>query len=798
LADNAGGWRVEWTAPDDAAGAVIFHVAANAANGDKSESGDFIYTTEVRASMRQPLPAQQPTVPQYKEVIEVVGATPMHGLGIARAKIPSNIQAATAADLARAPGITLGEQLSAAFASVHANEAQANPFQPDIQFRGFAASPLLGLPQGVAIYQDGVRLNEPFGDTVNWDLLPANAIASVNLMPGSNPLFGLNALGGAVSVQTKTGFSNPGHGISVVGGSFGRLWADVQSAGHADRLSYFVTGRVLAEDGWRDFSPSRIRQVFGNVEWRGASTTLGAAVTGGVNRLIGNGTAPVQLLEEDREAVFTHPDETKTDMALMTLRGRHAAARDVTLDGVLFYRPATVRTFNGDDTTYDECEDEAFDERLCAEDGEGEPVVDQFGQFVQADDDDPLNATNNTSKTHTDGWGGALQATVTRSLADRENHFVVGASFDGARSRYESDTELARLTDDRGTIGTGLLDQEAAVRLRSGVRHTGLYVADFFTVAPRLTIMGSARYNHSLVQLRDQLGDDLNGDHRFSRFNPSAGLTCQISDGVTGYGSFAVASRVPAPSELSCADPDDPCRLPNAFVADPPLDQVVARTLEAGLRGRTARLNWTASAFRTASRDDIIFISSGALTNQGHFANVGDTIRRGLELGAFGTVADVLRWSAAYTYLQATFDTPLTLSSPNHPDAVGGEIPVRPGDSIPGVPRHNLKADLSVTAGKATIIANLASISSLFLRGDESNLLAPIDGSTIVSLSGTYALHRRARLVARFTNVFNTEYATFGLLGEADDVLGDEFDDPRFESPGAPRAAWVGIELWFR
>lgn len=742
--------------------------------------------------------AEQPAPPQYKETIEVVGATPIHGMGIPRNKVPSNIQAATAADLARTPGLHFGEQLTAAFASVHVNEAQTNPFQPDIQFRGFAASPLLGLPQGVAVYQDGVRLNEPFGDTVNWELLPTNAIASVNVMPGSNPLFGLNALGGAVSVQTKTGFSNPGHGVSLSGGSFGRVWADVQSGGHSDRLSYFVTGRVLGEDGWRDFSPSRVRQVFGNVEWRGTATTLAASVTGGVNRLIGNGPAPVQLLDEDREAIFTHPDETKTDMALITVRGRHAVARDVTLDGVLFYRPATLRTFNGDDTSYDECEDEALDELLCSEDGHGEPVRDQFGRPMPADDDDPLNGTNNTSKTRTHGWGGAVQATVTRPLAARENHFIVGVSFDGARSRYESDTELARLTDERGTVGTGLLDAEAAVRLRTSVAHTGVYVGDFFTVAPRLTLMGSARVNHSAVDLRDQLGDDLTGDHDFTRLNPSAGLTYDLPGGVTTYGSFSVASRVPTPSELSCADPDDPCRLPNAFVADPPLEQVTARTWEGGARGRVSGLNWSASVFRTANRDDIIFVSSGALTNEGHFENVGDTLRRGLELGAFGVVGNSVRWSAAYTYLRATFDTLLTLSSPNHPDAVDGEITIRPGDSIPSVPRHNLKADLSVTAGRSTIGTNLATTSRQFLRGDEANLLLPIERSAVVNLFGSYELHRRARLVARVTNVFNANFATFGLLGEADDVLGDEFEDPRFLSPGAPRAAWVGVEFSFR
>lgn len=743
-------------------------------------------------------PPDQPTLPQYKETIEVVGATPIHGLGIQRNKIPNNVRTATAADLARTPGIHVGEQLTSAFGSIHVNEAQNNPFQPDIQFRGFAASPLLGLPQGVAIYQDGVRMNEPFGDTVNWELLPTNAIASVNLMPGSNPLFGLNALGGAVSVQTKTGFSHPGHAASLFGGSFGRRSVDLQSASRSERLSYFITGRVLAEDGWRDFSPSRVRQVFGNVEWRGASTMLNASVTGGVNRLIGNGASPIQLLEEDRKAIFTHPDETKTDMALFTLRGRHAAARDVSFEAVVFYRPATIRTFNGDDTSYDECADDDFEDLLCSDEGDGEPVEDQFGRLVPADDDDPFDGTNNTSRTRTHGWGAGVQATVTRPLANRENHFVAGVSFDGARSRYESDTELARLTDERGTVGTGLLDSEAAVRLRTSVRHIGVYLADFLTVAPRLTLMGAARFNHSVVELRDQLEDDLTGDHDFSRLNPSAGLTYELPLGVTAYGSYSVASRVPTPSELSCADPEDPCRLPNAFVADPPLEQVVAHTWEGGVRGRARGMNWTASAFRTANHDDLIFISSGALTNEGHFENVGDTRRRGLELSAFGVVANAVRWGASYTYLRGTFETPLTLSSPNHPDEIDGEITVRPGDSIPSVPRHNLKADVSLDVRRATIGATLATTSSQFLRGDEANLLSPIDSSAVVNLVGSYALHRRARLVARVTNLFNTNYATFGLLGEADEVLGDEFDDPRFLSPSAPRAGWVGVEFSIR
>lgn len=745
----------------------------------------------------QPSPPQPP--PTFEESIEVIGATPIHGLGIDRNKMPNNVQTVTASALQRTGAIAVGEQMLLTLPSVHVNEATTNPFQPDLNYRGFVGSPMLGLPQGLAVYQNGVRLNEPFGDTMNWDLVPANAVASINLMAGSNPLFGLNALGGAVSMQTKTGFSHPGHDVTVSGGSFGRYRVEAGSGGNNGRLSYFVAGSVLAEDGWRDYSPSDVRQLFGDVEWRRGSVTLGGSATTAANRLIGNSSAPIQLLDEDRSAIFTHPDETRTNMTLLEFRGRHTPDPAVSIDGQVYYRRASLDTFNGDDSAYDECEDVAFKGLLCVDEGEGDPVVNQNGQFIAIDDDDELDATNNTTHRLSNGWGGALQATVARPLSGRPNHFVAGVSFDadGGGTEYEADTEIARLTEDRGTEGIGQYDSDAAVRLRTTVRHTGVYAADFFTIAPSLTLMGAARFNYSDIALRDQAGTALDGDHEFARLNPAAGVTWDLPHGATAYGSFSVSSRVPAPSELSCADPDDPCRLPNAFAADPRLEQVVARTWEAGIRGRRNALSWNASFFRTATTDDILFISSGPLTNTGHFQNVGDTSRQGLELGASGVLRAV-RWDVAYSLISARFDTPLTLSSPNHPDEEDGEIQVDAGSRIPGVPQHHVKLNLSSTLGRFTIGGNLLAESSQYFRGDEANLLEPIDGFALVHLTAGYALTRRVAVTARVTNVFGSDYSTFGLLGDADDVLGDEYDDPRFVSPGAPRAAWLGLQFSFR
>ena len=256
------------------------------------------------------VPISSEEEPVKMEPIEVIGVTPIHGVGLPKSRIPANIQTATSSEIDTTQSLNLAEFINLNLGSVHINEAQNNPFQPDVRFRGFTASPLLGLPQGLATYQDGIRVNEPFGDTVNWDVIPQSAIASINLIPGSNPLFGLNTLGGALSLKTKTGFTHPGHEVTVYGGSFVRRAVEFSSGGHNQRLSYFLSGNLFKEEGWRDFSPSDVRQLFGNIGWEGDATTLNLSLTLADNELLGNGALPIQLLETARNAVFTHPDMT--------------------------------------------------------------------------------------------------------------------------------------------------------------------------------------------------------------------------------------------------------------------------------------------------------------------------------------------------------------------------------------------------------------------------------------------------------------------------------------------------------
>ena len=753
--------------------------------------------------------------PIKMEPIEVIGVTPLHGVGLPKNKVPANIQTATHTEIDAAQSLNLTEFINLNLGSVHVNEAQNNPFQPDIRFRGFTASPLLGLPQGLATYQDGIRINELFGDTVNWDVIPQSAIASINLMPGSNPLFGLNTLGGALSLRTKTGFTHPGHDVKLYGGSFLRRGVVFSSGGHNQRLGYFLSGTLFSEEGWRDFSPSDVRQLFGNIGWEQDATTLNLSLTLADNELLGNGALPIQLLETQRDAVFTHPDKTENNMLLANLRSSHALSDNAMLASTVYYRRNNIKTFNGDDTDFEPCESPENAGFLCVEEGSEEKRVrDQFGNDVrltensyddddeanETDDDDEgaFNATNNTSQTRQDGYGATLQATFTNFLINRENQFILGASLDRGGALFNAETELASLTPDRGTIGSGIFDGESFVDVEAAVQNIGIYATNTFSITPQLGLTLSGRYNRTEIALRDQIGVELNGDHTFNRFNPAVGLTYQVYTGLSLYGSYSESSRVPTPVELTCADPEAPCKLPNAFVADPPLDQVVTKTFEVGLRGELSDISWNADLFQGTSFDDLIFVSSGALTNEGYFQNVAQTLRQGVELSIGGTLFNRLHGLLNYTFISATFETDLTVSSPNHPEAKGGEIDVAEGDRIPGVPHHTLKAGLTYVVTDALFLGtNILINSSQVFRGDEGNLIDQIPGYSIVNLRARYTIWTHFSIFAKVNNLFNETYETFGLFGEADEVLGDDFEDSRFLSPGAPRAAWIGLEANF-
>jgi iron complex outermembrane recepter protein len=731
--------------------------------------------------------------PAPVEVIDVVGATPLGG-ELDTADIAANVQTATAAELRAHGALDLADFMKRSLGSVFVNEAQNNPLQPDVQYRGFVGSPLLGLPQGLAIYQDGVRINEPFGDTVNWALIPESAIDSLYLVPGSNPLFGLNALGGAIAIRTKDGFNHSATRAELTTGSFGRLGVQAETGGTlADGIGYFVTASHHEEDGWRDFSPTEAQQIFGKLTVLGDESRYDVSLTRVATDLVGNGAAPEDLLELDREAIFTRPDRTENTLTMLSINGEQRVSSSITLRGNIYVRSSDIATLNGDDSDFEECA--STPGFICEEEGDDEALtLDENGLPIAADEA-LEGATVNRTDTEQDGTGLALQADVTGELAGRENRFTIGAGHDRAVVDFAASSELGALDETRQAVAGGVFVGEAFTGLASTTTNTSFYVSNLFSFGERTALTLSGRYNRTQVVLEDLLEDDLDGDHTFERFNPAVGLTVG-TDAFAFYAGYSEASRAPSPVELTCADEDDPCRLPNAFVADPPLEQVVAKTFEGGVRGEWNGGGWHAGVFRTTSDDDILFISAGALTNEGFFDNVGETRRDGFEANLAGAAGERLTWSFDYTYLDATFREDFTVMSPNHPEAVDGEIEVESGDRLPLIPEQLLKAGLRIAVSDAlTFGIDVMNSSGAHFRGDEGNLLEELDGYSVVNLRAEYRFSARASVFASIDNLLGEEYETFGVFGEADDVLGDEFEEPFFVGPGAPLAAWIGVRF---
>jgi len=735
--------------------------------------------------------------------VHVISDSPLTSpeTGVSIYKTPSPVQTVTSDEMEETQTWNLPDYMRRYMGSVTVNDAQNNPMQQDVQFRGFSASPLLGVAQGLSVYVNGVRFNEIFGDTVNWNLISEGAIERMDLHSGSNAVYGLNSLGGAISMKTKTGFSAPGHSVEVYGGSWGRNVEEVMSGWNNGTFGYYLDLRNFSESGWRQYSPTDVKQALGTFSWRGEKSDLDLTLAGNGSSMNGNGTTPVQLYEQQRNAIFTHPDQTRTEMFLASLQGSTWVTDKIELSGTVYYRQNLVPTFNGDDTDAEECSDPKLEGYLCEQEGdEEEPILDARGNLIR---ETPYNstATQNTTQTNMRTGGAMVQSAFEHDWFGYKNRLVGGGSYDEGNTTFNSNTELGALTPSRGTVGSGTWTEEGIVRLNTNTTYYGVFFTDTFSVTDDLALTMAGRYNQARVNLYDRYGDDLSGDHQYQRFNPSGGLTYAFVPEFQAYASYNESNRAPTAIELSCANPEKPCKLPNAFVSDPPLKQVVAKTAEVGFRGQFKELyggnfDWSAGYFNTTNNDDILFINSGTLANQGYFTNIGNTLRQGLEL-SLNAGFEPVRFGFNYTYLDATFQTAFLSNSPNNPYANDmGQTLVQPGNYIPGLPQNIAKAyvDWRVFEG-FTFGANLNYQDYQYLRGDEANLNKPIGGFVIVNLLAEYRYNEHFSVFAGSFKKFNRNYQTFGNFGEADEVLGPAYNNPRFVGPGAPQAGWAGIKI---
>ncbi|MCB5189205.1 TonB-dependent receptor [Methylobacillus arboreus] len=689
--------------------------------------------------------------------------SPLPGVGIDREQAATNIQSATGKEIAESRAINITEFMNNNMQSVSINDYAGNPFQQDLNFRGFTASPMIGTPQGISVYLDGVRVNEAFGDVVNWDLLPMNAIASMDLLPGSSPLFGLNTLGGALAIRTKTGFTDNFARGEVIGGAWGRQQMQLSNGINNGVLGLFTAYNHFEEDGWRRNSPSNLRQLYNNATLKLPKGEINLSALNVDTALTGNGLVPFEMAEVNRKWVFTSPDESSNKLDHYNLNGRWDVSDNFVISALAYKRKMNQSAMNGD-------------------------FYDEYQQLVGRLNIDYINGRFNLSDLNQDSVGITLQAAW-----DAGNHQIVfGGSFDKNKVKFRQQEMYGEIDGDRqvnpvrdeGYYWDGLYAAKYPV-LRNDLKgHSttkSLFFSDTWSPKDNLHITYGTRFNwsHVVNELMSDFGNDLyqfeinpanpingnsgrlldprrqrcplpgdpfetfarfvctDGDYKYKSFNPSIGIVWEAIESLSLYGNISRGARIPTIVELGCArdhtrdnEPGSTnfqygCSIPTSLSADPYLKQVRSTSYEAGVRGRHDGIIWNVGFFRTELKNDILFMPLGR-KNRGVFDNFGETLRQGVEMG-FKAEIGRSRLGINYTYLLATFESPANAINPNNssntaPQTLQSYVNIEPGDSLSGMPRHIVQANWNYQFNdRFDATLNMIMHSFSYVRGNENN-----------------------------------------------------------------------------
>ena len=760
--------------------------------------------------------------------VEVFSNTPLKGIGLPLNKVPANIQLADPKAVKNQAGVSIADYMMNNMQGVTVSEMGGNPWQPEINFRGYSASPLTGNAQGLSTYIDGVRVNEPFGDVTLWDKIPSFAIDSMQLVPGSNPLFGLNTLGGAIAITTKSGRNNQGAAIEFEAGSWGRQRSLAEFGGVSKdgSVDYMIGYQHTTENGWRKHSPSHVNQLFAKTGWQNDTTKLDLTYIGSDNNLIGNGFTPQNLLSGDRDQIHTRPDFTNNYSHFLALNGSHWFNNDTMFSGNVYYRKSNRQTKNGDLWEY----------------VPGEVLGGVYDHLAGAGD--LSGAVMNSSKTTQDTYGATGQMTFNQDWMGKKNQFVVGAGYDYTLLRYRQ-SEQVRLGGDDDTLINNVFDSSRAPILSgagtqdprqttglTGKQYTArLFATDTLSLTDKWHLNAGASWNFTRVDNVDTLRGSaspqtLTAKDSYTRLNPTVGLTHTPNDNLTFYTSYSESSRAPTSIELGCSNPAYPCLLPSAMADDPPLNQVVAKTYEFGGRGLlTENVRWNAGVYQSMNHDDIQFTAAGTSNGAGYYKNVGRTKRQGIDMGLAGNV-DKFKWNASYSYVRATYDGDVDFINSSNSSASPSPLSTytaSKGDYIPSIPKHQLKLRGQYEITPDWIIGtNVIGYSDSFVWGNENNNhqansgcenstpgtsgkcaqgSGKVGGYFVMNLDTQYNIGSGWKAFAKATNIFDREYNVSGRLAETYFGSTGQYDGVEQKMlgllPGAPRAAWVGLRYEF-
>ncbi|HEX4178305.1 MAG TPA: TonB-dependent receptor, partial [Rhizomicrobium sp.] len=533
------------------------------------------------------------------------GTLPDADIGQNQDKVPGELQSFSADQINAKHGATVLEALGNQTAGVALSDSQGNAMFQDLRFHGFEASPLQGVAQGVAVYQNGVRLNEAFGDTVNWDAIPQTAIDRMDVW-SSNPVFGLNALGGAVNLVMKNGFTWQGTELIGQGGTYGHGMGTMQYGVESGDMSFYAAAEGVTDSGWRLHSPSGLARLYTDAGLRFGTSEVHFVATAALSDLGVVGPTPVELLQQSSAAVYTYPQTTHNLIGSLALNDKTRLSDNWQVEASVYVRALRQRHVDGNDGNFESCSTRSsYGGDLCLQDdafgtppgGKTTAFRNQFVILNAAGQTFPFDnaisyGTIDRTFTDTATQGAAIQVTGNQPLFGLTNYFTAGGSIDHSAIGFRSNSTLGREFPNLdvavdGTIpGAGNIAHTlgnlgyAPVNLGATTNYYGLYAVDALDLTDALTITAGLRVNAADIRGRDRSGvaSELTGSHGYGHVNPLAGATYRFDDALSLFGGYSEANRAPTPLELDCASQTQPCLLENSLVADPPLAQVVSHT----------------------------------------------------------------------------------------------------------------------------------------------------------------------------------------------------------------------------
>ena len=730
----------------------------------------------------------------------VISSTPVPtdvGGGININKVPGDISIVTSKDFTQQYSPSVTTAITSHVPAAIALSVDGSDLSPDLFYRGFDASRISGTAAGLAVYENGVRINESFGDAVNLDLIPPIALASADVYT-NNPIFGLNALGGAINFITKNGFTFQGGDVTVLGGSFGRVNGFGEFGKQSGNYSFYFAGDIYRDGGYRPFGAQNAERSLADLGYRTQDSEVHLIGQFGRSLLGVQGTTPQVLVQQQYNAVFTTPQTTNNQAGQAQLTGRFDITPHWSVASSFYIRQFDQFHVDGNDADVTNCREipgagrRKDRDTLCEQPLTGTETPNEL-QFRTADggtipamrgktDAFPYGTTANTS-THSTGVGTELQATNKDKFFGHDNYFVLGGSVDTGKTDYSSTTTLGQLNGGFQNILSGfpgageILNTAGNVGVNSTFIHTtatyyGLFALDTFDITSKLAVTAGARYNIAVISVADVSGADpeLNATNNYDRINPVFGATYSFSPALNVYAGYSEANRAPTPLESECADPTRPCVLETALVSDPKLNQVVSHTIEAGARGTVVlpeqygSLTYKAGYYHVSSTDDIISEPS-AITGQGFFVNAPETLRQGVEAGLNYSKGP---WSfyGNYAFIDATYQFSALFSSPMNPFAdANGNIQVNPGNHIPGIPRNLGKVGFEYHfTPRLTVGADAVIVGSQYFVGDDANQNPQLPSYYFVNAHASYQVTDHVQIFGIINNLTNNHYATFGAF----------------------------------